>query len=340
MSPNRLKGLDGLRGIAILLVVIYHLWKGLSNQHVLPDGSMLTFLYAGNTGVTLFFMLSGFLVSLPFIKRLYRGELYPLGQYALQRALGILPPYYAVGLVGIICTGHTDQFLPMFFFTADSLEVGYFSKVWWSLTTEVQFYLLLPLLFIAALNRRRITLLALTGSLAVALYLAVIFKTLGPDGLDGFTLKFKLILSVIGQFPALATGMLLAVVHLRCKTVTMTPPFARIAVLALLILLGWALLPAARNGDLTYMWHVLPQSLFWGSIIWLMLNGDEVRYRLLDNQVTRYFGRISLSLYHLHMPVLQLIQQRQADYGLWVMACTGHGIHTRRSGRSTVLLAG
>lgn len=153
-DSTRLKGLDGLRGIAILLVVVYHFWTEITGHKTLPNGSPWTFLYAGNTGVTLFFILSGFLVGLPFIKGFSRGQLPSVRLYAAHRILRILPPYYFVGVIGILVTGQTQQLLPMLFFFANAFDVGYFSIVWWSLFTEVQFYLLLPIFFVVIARSR------------------------------------------------------------------------------------------------------------------------------------------------------------------------------------------
>lgn len=321
MVSERLRGLDGLRGIAILLVVIYHIWTVISAQAVLPQGSLLTFLYAGNTGVTLFFVLSGFLVSLPFIKSLERGELYSLRRYALHRALRILPPYYVVGAIGIVFTGQTEQLLPMLSFTANGYDMGCFSAVWWSLATEIQFYLLMPFLFAAALHRWRITLLLLACSLAVVAYLVVVCKAVGPAGLEGFELKYRLILSVLGQMPAFVVGLLLAIMHRRCKLRMISYLPGHIGMLALIILLGWVLFPAARMEPKNYIWHapwyVLPEALLWGAIVWLMLNREPPPVSLLDNKITRFFGKISFSLYLIHMPVVQIIQSHERVYGVW-----------------------
>jgi peptidoglycan/LPS O-acetylase OafA/YrhL len=309
----RLQGLDGLRGIAILLVVVYHLWIKLSGQDVLPSGSPWTFLYAGNTGVSLFFVLSGFLVSLPFIKAFERGQLSSIWLYALNRALRISPPYYFVGLIGIALTGQFQQLIPMLFFTAGGYDVGYFSAVWWSLSTEVQFYLLLPIVFIAAHNGLRVPLLALLGILLITVHMLVIFKVISPilPFAESFELKFRLILSVIGQLPTFAMGLGLAILYFRKPSRRIPHIPSNLGILALVLLLAWALLPAARHGALPFMWsnpeHVLLQAMLWGGIVWLILNRQPPSVSALDNWITRYFGRISFSLYLVHMPVLELV---------------------------------
>lgn len=321
MNAERLRGLDGLRGIAILLVVVYHIWTTISGQTGLPQGSLLTFLYAGSTGVTLFFVLSGFLVSLPFIKSLEQGELYSLRYYVLHRALRILPPYYVAGVIGIVFTGQTEQLLSMLSFTANGYDIGFFSAVWWSLATEIQFYLLMPFVFVAALHRWRSPLLLLAGSLATFAYLLVVFKAVGPAGIEGFELKYGLILSVLGQLPAFVVGLLLAIVHCRCKSWSVSYLAGHVGMFSLIMLLGWVLLPGARMEPKNYIWYapwyVLPEALLWGALVWLMLNRERPPVSLLDNKLTRYFGKISFSLYLIHMPVVQMIQVHCRIYGVW-----------------------
>lgn len=309
----RLQGLDGLRGIAILLVVVYHLWTELSGQHVLPLGSPWTFLYAGNTGVSLFFVLSGFLVSLPFIKAFQRGQLPSISLYALHRALRILPTYYFVGLVGIALTGQFQQLVPMSLFTANALDVGFFSIVWWSLSTEVQFYLLLPVVFLAARSRLRVPLLVLLSMALITAHALVIFKVINPalPLNESFELKFRLILSVVGQLPAFAVGLGLATLYHRYPSRMISPLAGFVGVLAMVLLLGRALLPQAREGALGFMWstpsHIWLEGLLWGGIVWLILNRQPPSVSALDNWITRYFGSISFSLYLVHMPVLGLV---------------------------------
>jgi peptidoglycan/LPS O-acetylase OafA/YrhL len=319
---TRIAGLDGLRGLAILLVVSYHLWVGITGQEEMTSDVWLVFLYAGNTGVTLFFVLSGFLVCQPFIKSLPTGQLYSVKDYALQRALRILPPYYVVGLIGLICTQRFDQLLPVLLFASHGWSLEHFSAVWWSLATEVQFYLLVPLLFWIALQRWRFPLMLLVGLLAVAAYLAVVSKWIEPVWGNRFEFQFGLILSVLGQMPAFAVGLGIALLHWRCPRPAMAGVLGEhLYIAGLIIVLGWMLLPAARMGAPAYSWHapwhVMPQALAWGAVVWVMLHRNAVSASLLDNPATRYFGRISFSLYLVHMPVLQLVLSHGGARSLW-----------------------
>lgn len=319
---ERLRPLDGLRGVAILLVLFYHVWDHFGTKQELPENLFpLSFLLAGNTGVTLFFLLSGFLVSRPFFKGLQQGEMPGLRQYALQRALRILPPYYVVGLFGLLYTQQYDQWLPVLLFSSAGYDLGHFSAVWWSLATEVQFYLLVPLLFLTLCSVPRRTAVFLLCGCGLALYVLVISKS--SLAITGFELQYHLILSVIGQMPAFLSGMFLGLL-LSHEHRRLSVSMSTLLLLALLLLLAWVLLPAARMGPRLYIWHapwyVLPEALLWGGITWVMLVREQPAFSLLDNRLTRFFGRISFSLYLVHMPIIQVFQEHADSSAPWVDA--------------------
>ena len=137
--------MDGLRGIAILFVLSFHFFN---------HGFLHPYLFFGWTGVDLFFVLSGFLITGILLdtksnKRFYRT-------FLIRRALRILPLYYAVLLVFAFLSRYfvtTNWFkeYQIYFWTHTSnylfLTKGFFRPLghFWSLAIEEQFYLLWPL---------------------------------------------------------------------------------------------------------------------------------------------------------------------------------------------------
>ena len=149
--------LDGLRGVAILMVVTFHAVY-FNQQHASAPVQIIGWLIQGGwMGVPLFFGLSGFLISYPFFLRLARTggqSAYPRG-YALKRLAKIVPPFYFSLVVFSSCLyfGTRDA---GYFTTALHWAVGIPNLVrqprqingsYWSLIVEAQFYLVLPLLF-------------------------------------------------------------------------------------------------------------------------------------------------------------------------------------------------
>jgi peptidoglycan/LPS O-acetylase OafA/YrhL len=153
--------LDGLRFIAIGMVILYHLNGYLiAKTSVYEHGAMPDWLcraaLVGNHGVELFFVVSGFILALPFAAHhLKQGRPVSLRAYYLRRLTRLEPPYFAtifvLMLLGAVMTrtlalnGHLLASL----FYMHSLTYGTFSPalgVAWSLEIEVQFYVLVPIL--------------------------------------------------------------------------------------------------------------------------------------------------------------------------------------------------
>lgn len=153
---RRLPGLDHLRALAIVLVLIYHY-----NLFEHPDWTG-TFGSFGWTGVDLFFVLSGYLIGGQLLGRAAAGRPLPLGEFFLKRALRILPAYFTVLLLYFAFPWFKErgELPPLWRFLSftqnyglDLRHAGAFSHAW-SLCVEEQFYLLLPLLLLALIALR------------------------------------------------------------------------------------------------------------------------------------------------------------------------------------------
>src|SRR6266702_4719673 len=157
---NSIAVLDGVRAIAILMVIVFHINRitgdSLWNQMANPLASSVA--TAGGTGVTLFFVLSGFLLFMPFAKALLFDTPWPLARvFYLRSVLRIMPGYY-VSLFLLILFMHPeylqrdhlkDLLLFLTFFMDSSPRT--FQQIngpFWTLGVEWQFYMLLPLLML------------------------------------------------------------------------------------------------------------------------------------------------------------------------------------------------
>ena len=178
-SGNNLAFLDSLRGVAVLLVVIYHSWvfSGEPNVHLAIPGTggainLTPILFNGSAGVQLFFVLSAFLLSQPWLRADYRGQPRPsLRRYLRHRFFRIVPAYYCClflmllllvpAFIPITAVYSRDGarmlgihllFMQYFFpFTASSYGVN---GSLWTLTIEMTLYLLLPWAVVLFLRKR------------------------------------------------------------------------------------------------------------------------------------------------------------------------------------------
>lgn len=169
VPPTTWRSLEALRGIAALLVMALHALHAAPSVYGSPallDRLVLGTFSWGWVGVPVFFVLSGFVLTLPFLAP---GDQAPrLGHYYARRAARIFPAYWlqvAVVLLGVLliggfpgATGAPDparwpiQMAMAFQLGANSAA---WLAVWWTLPVEVAFYLLLPILLARRLGRAR-----------------------------------------------------------------------------------------------------------------------------------------------------------------------------------------
>jgi peptidoglycan/LPS O-acetylase OafA/YrhL len=165
-SEQRIPVLDGIRGIAILMVLIDHTQFALLGRF-LPGGQL------GQHGVTLFFVLSGFLIT----SKLLEGPI-DLRRFFLRRLFRLMPvawTYLAAVLLfdrlsGAMLTSLAEVRSCLFFYrNFFSPGSGGAACHFWSLSLEEQFYLVWPVLLLLA-GIRRCRWIALAGAAACALY--------------------------------------------------------------------------------------------------------------------------------------------------------------------------
>ena len=156
---GRLNGLDHLRALAIIMVLMYH-YRAFAHP-VWID----TIGRFGWTGVDLFFVLSGFLISGQLFREIKNHQNISLGSFFIKRFFRIIPPYAFTLLLyfSIPFFRERETLSPLWKFITftqnyglDVINSGTFSHAW-SLCIEEQFYLLFPfsLLFLIKLKQLR-----------------------------------------------------------------------------------------------------------------------------------------------------------------------------------------
>jgi peptidoglycan/LPS O-acetylase OafA/YrhL len=146
---------DGLRFIAILSVVLLHLRASLTHNAAIRNHIDPLTAYAAHRGVELFFVISAFILALPFCRAFRRDEKPSLKGYYLRRLTRLEPPYFfslvVYTLAAVVTKTATFSDLEPHFvasvFYSDYLifqRSNPINFVIWSLAIEVQFYLIVP----------------------------------------------------------------------------------------------------------------------------------------------------------------------------------------------------
>ena len=157
--------IDGLRFVAIFSVVLYHLGGQVFSKSGIAFSThswyqpLLQCLSHGSRGVEIFFVISGFILGLPFARHALLGERkVSLGSYYLRRLTRLEPPYLLNLLIIIISISIYFPGTPLLDLGKHLLasavylhgfiyhSVSTINAVTWSLEIEVQFYVLVPLL--------------------------------------------------------------------------------------------------------------------------------------------------------------------------------------------------
>jgi len=144
--PGTFPSLDALRTAAIVLVIGNHLAVGGSELVPSSSWSLVLFRY-GWTGVDLFFVLSGFFIGRQLQRELQRTGTVQVPRFLLRRGLRIWPLYFAWVAFVALALGKRHGLWPDLVFLSNYAQ-GQVSGGW-SLSTEEQFYLIVPLLLLA-----------------------------------------------------------------------------------------------------------------------------------------------------------------------------------------------
>lgn len=179
--PAHVTALDGLRAVAVGLVVLTH--AAYLTGFVNSGGFWGVLLGRGDFGVALFFTLSGYLLHLGFLRA--PGERLDIGTYLLRRAARVLPAYWVVLLVVCVAARPDARDVVLHALAlqiyAPGSQIPSFSPAW-SIATELSFYAVLPIAAALLHRVRRQNAHAPLTLLAALLPLALACTWLAPSG--------------------------------------------------------------------------------------------------------------------------------------------------------------
>lgn len=300
--------LDGLRGLAVLIVLLSHLAN--AGLPVVPG---LSLAGTGKSGVYLFFVLSAFLLTRLLLQ--WPAEQWRQGarwaDYALRRVLRIWPLYLVVllGSAAITATGVA----PWWPYPMEGerllrhllLQEG--TSVLWSIPVEFHYYLWLPLFAAGMAMALRAGGRWLAATLAVgASALAIHLWPPGASVVNDVRLGPYLVLFFAGG--------LAAALSVRCgaSTPQSERAFGVLGGLALLALIATVpAVAAAFSGgpftpDLNHRWFAF-FAVAWSALLLAVLHGPAWLRRPFEWRGLRWLGWVSFSAYLWHMPVLAAV---------------------------------
>jgi len=302
MQRHTVGGVDGLRAIAALGVLVYH--ASVFDPHIRYPAT-LAWMMLGGRGVDLFFVISGFCLSIAFLQRRANGNQAPFDvrRYAWARVRRIIPPYFATLLLfgllaltpfGLPLINHAwhdaiPEFLAYFLFIFHDLRPPLDGSIW-TLGIESRWYVLFPMLLALYLRSRW-----LFAALGIALYLCYYLTAILVD---------------IGTLPCFMLGIVAADITVRKHAGS--PWILFFTILSLVA----ACTQQFRDSGIDYtapLWHLT--SFF----IVLTGVGTRVARKILDLQPLRFLGIASYSIYLVHMPLLAFAERHGAPQELTIV---------------------
>lgn len=313
---RRLAEITGMRGLAALLVVGFHAVAFYASQGPgWPPGWLATILSFGWIGVDFFFVLSGFLLSLPLIRNPRQSREPGFWRnYLAKRWLRIALPYYAsillalalAGNLGYLQTGWTDV-LAHAFYVHNFTQASYFSivGVYWTLAVEFQFYLLLPFFVIPFTTRHWKGAVVASFVMSMA-WLGFIFA---PGEVVRTTWLAGNLLGFIGHF---ALGIALARVYTERPRLSL--PSGLVGATGAV---GFVFIPLMISQG-PHAWHWVPDlgttmlvrntvAVGCGLVLLAALQAGSVLQRTFSSRPAVALGEMSYSIYLVHIPILELL---------------------------------
>lgn len=306
-----IKEIDGLRALAVIMVLAYHL--------------KMPFAKSGLLGVTVFFVISGYLITGILINEIEESGGVDLKNFWLRRIRRLLPAVLSMAVVMIFVSavvnrvvftkGCNDLLSAVFGYNnwwQIFRKVSYFENAGapspfthcWSLAIETQFYLIYPILLILlskARNRGKVF-AAVTAVLAMisVVLMGVLYSPDGDPSRVYYGTDTRAFSLLIGALAAIQKEYHIIKVKLRGKL------WAVIGSISVLILIGMMMLISSYSSFLYYGGQAIV-SVLAAFVVYAVTVSRSLLNIILDSSILKWIGDRSYSIYLWHYPIIVLM---------------------------------
>lgn len=309
--PRQIRGLDGLRAVAIVAVLVFHL-----RPASLPGGFV---------GVDVFFVVSGFLITTLLLREITSRRRLDLPAFWKRRARRLVPALVLTVVVSVsagllvgedLLVGIGRQTVGALTFSSNWVEIAagssYFANTspqlfanFWSLAVEEQFYLFWPILFALAMALLPTWRLRVGAALGVAAASALAMALLATPGEDATRVYYGTDTHAFGLLLGVALAFLWATdSFLDAAAWRRLAPLTGLASLAGLVALMAVL---DENHVATFRGGLLAASLLTAILIASLLPGTSPLLVPFESRPVRWLGERSYGIYLWHWPLILIV---------------------------------
>ncbi|MBC3928578.1 acyltransferase [Undibacterium sp. CY21W] len=302
LHQQRLLALDGLRAVSILLVLVSHAWLG----HIVPGG----------LGVTIFFFISGFIITRLMISEWDKTGTISIKKFYIRRFFRLMPALIVFVVLSLITMQLAyvnwtwTELSSVFFYFANyfGIFVGFSGEVLppplsitWSLAVEEHFYMIFPVFFLAviAVPKRfyRIAICLLIGVLLWRIYLVY------GVGLDNLP-HYRIYKATDTRADSIVYGTCFAFLLARTEWVLKFFSQKKVILTGAALML-FSLLFRDENFRESFRYSI--QGIALMCLFPVLVLNTTIASRILSTPVFVYIGRVSYSLYLYHWLVFGII---------------------------------
>lgn len=304
--PKHIKSLDGLRGIAILIVIISH---GCD----LGYNMGIDFQKFGKTGVYLFFILSAFLLDKQIIYAFEnkKSNLRFWLNYTVRRFLRIFPLF----LISLLVYFILNKFVIHTLIDSKEILIEHLTFrrgdiFYWSIAPELEYYLLSPILILFFLLIIKWNLKNIISSLIIIVFLLTVINFTRPSIIPYF--------SIFKSLPIFLLGTILAFIWVKSKHHLKVNSVIALGCVILLILT----VPGIWNALIDYKLPVssfemtLPYGILLSVIFINAISSNSIINKVAEWKFLRFLGNISFSLYLFHWGVGLIVMKYFSSYDI------------------------